>query len=972
MLTLKSTLASLLLGTLLNAQVCHAENIRLAGPDGVADVLSEDSVTMDLAAGLLRRDLQSVSGKTPRRLAAGGLDDCGRVCVVIGRHDSPLLRELALREHLDFSSLKGEWERYFRISQPSRSKPGTRLLVIAGSDTRGAVYGTVDLSRELGVSAWEWWADVRPAARDVAEVRAERILSERPSVQYRGVFLNDEDWGLQPWAAKTYDSSGDIGPATYARIFELLWRLKANLIWPAMHDSTKPFYQMPGNAQTARDYAIVVGTSHAEPMMRNNVREWKKRDGAFNFFTNRDALARYWQQRVDEVKDYENFYSMGIRGVHDSAMEGAKTLEEARGGMSDVIKLQRGMLAKSLGQPLSAIPQALTLYKEVLDIYNSGLALPDDITLVWPDDNYGYLHQLSTPAEAARSGGAGLYYHISYWGRPHDYLWLGTTHPGLIRDQLQRAASTGANKVWVVNVGDIKPAEYLTQYFLDLAFDQRLLARGANQHLQDWLAMQFGATQAPAIAAIMQEYYSLAWERRPEFMGFGQTEPTTPTRQTDYMQSGGEEAELRLARYQALVLRAQAIGAALPAASQDAYFELVLYPVRASANLNARILKLDLAAQYARMGRPAAQFYARQAAAAQAAIVADTARYNALGGGKWRGMMDAAPRRLPVFDAPAFPSYASASRTSCGLAYPTPLSAQGGSLAFTRGRAETKTVTLIQYGAQQQAWSATSVPPGISLSASKGALNDSNGYEQRIDVRYDGRAHVAGGSEGGGGSGGSGASQLRFACGSDQLQAKIQWAPGADDGVATEHERVITLPATSGAATAGWSAIDLGSFGASMRADLALPSRELGAVGAANAVDTANKVDATGTASATAPALLYRFHSHTRGAAQLKIVAVPVHPLTSANKLRIAVSLDGQPPAALDYTTHGRSDEWKNNVLTNSAVRNIALPDLAPGPHTLKVLALDPGFILDRIEIAFDGAPKYYGNPAAAAARPTP
>eukprot|EP01034_Spumella_vulgaris_P038329 gene38329-47321_t len=372
-----------------------------------ADVLAEDNATMNLAAGLLRRDLESVSGNVPRSLAPNRLDDCARVCVVIGRHDSALLRELARREQLDFSALKGEWERYIRISQPSRSKPGTQLLVIAGSDARGAVYGTVDLSRELGVSAWEWWADVKPVQRSVAEVRAGRFVSERPSVQYRGVFLNDEDWGLQPWAAKTYDPSGDIGPASYARIYELLWRLKANLIWPAMHDSTKPFYQMPGNAQTARDYAIVVGTSHAEPMMRNNVREWKKSDGAFNFFTNRDALARYWQQRVDEVKAYENFYSMGIRGVHDSAMEGAGTLQEARSGVSAVIDIQRGMLAKALSQPLPKIPQALTLYKEVLDIYNSGLKVPDDMTLVWPDDNYGYLHQLSTAAEAARGGGAG-------------------------------------------------------------------------------------------------------------------------------------------------------------------------------------------------------------------------------------------------------------------------------------------------------------------------------------------------------------------------------------------------------------------------------------------------------------------------------------------------------------------------------------------------------------------------------------
>lgn len=936
MLTLKSLrspfLACAMLSTLLGAQPAHAASVRLAGPEGVAGVLAESSATMALAADLLRRDVQSVSGQAPRRVST--LDECPRVCVVIGRHDSALLRQLAQREHLDFSSLAGQWERYIRVSQPSQGKPGVQLLVIAGSDTRGAVYGAVDLSREIGVSAWEWWADARPATRSTVDVRAERIASERPSVQYRGIFLNDEDWGLQPWAARTYDSSGDIGPATYARIFELMWRLKANIIWPAMHDSTKPFYQMAGNAQMANDYAIVVGTSHAEPMMRNNVREWKKSDGAFNFFTNRDALARYWQQRVDEVKGYENFYSMGIRGVHDSAMEGASTLDEARDGVSSVIAMQRAMLAKSQGRPLPQIPQALTVYKEVLDIYNSGLQVPDDITLIWPDDNYGYLHQLSTAREAGRSGGAGLYYHISYWGRPHDYLWLGTTHPGLIRDQLQRAISTGVEKIWVVNVGDIKPGEYLTQYFLDLAFDKRLLEHGTNEHLQAWLAAQFGAAQAPGIASVMQEYYDLAWERRPEFMGFSQTEPTTPTRQSDYLQSGGEEAEQRLARYQALVLRAQALGTALPAASQDAYFQLVLYPVRSSANLNARILKLDLAAQYARMGRPAAQLYAQHAQAAQAAIAADTARYNALGGGKWRGMMDAAPRRLPVFSAPSFPSYGSAGRSGCALAYPTPLSPQGGSLAFTRGRPETKTITLIQYGAQQQAWSAASVPAGLRLSADKGTLNEANGYEQRIDVSYDGAKDSA-------------KAPLRFACGSEQLQAKLQLAPGAEDGVPTEHERIITISAAADKTAmpaSGWSVVDLGSFGASMRSSFSLPSR-----------DPAQ--------AAAAPSLDYRFHSHSAGAAQLKIIAVPVHPLTSANKLRIAISLDGQAPAALDLATQGRSDEWKNNVLTNTAVRTIQLAALPPGPHTLKVHALDPGFILDRIEISFDGAPNYYSRP---------
>jgi hypothetical protein len=294
-------------------------------------------------------------------------------------------------------------------------------------------------------------------------------------------------------------------------------------------------------------------------------------------------------------------------------------------------------------------------------------------------------------------------------------------------------------------------------------------------------------------------------------------------------------------------------------------------------------------------------------------------------------MMDAAPRRLPVFAAPSFPTYGSAGRSGCALAYPTPLSAQGGSLAFTRGRQETKTITLIQYGAQQQAWSAASVPAGLRLSADKGALNEANGYEQRVDVSYDGGKDGA-------------KAPLRFVCGGEQLQAKLQMAPGAEDGVPTEHERIITISAAAGqAANAGWSVADLGSLGASMRSSFSLPSR-----------DPAQ--------AAAAPALDYRFHSHSPGAAQLKIIAVPVHPLTSANKLRIAVSLDGQAPTALDFATQGRSDEWKNNVLTNTAVRTIQLAGLAPGPHTLKVYALDPGFILDRIEISFDGAPKYYSR----------
>jgi hypothetical protein len=914
---------SLLIGLLACAPASHA-GFELAGPAGAARIVHEDTPAMRLAAELLQRDVRAVSGK-PAAIAQG-LDGCGQRCVVIGRHDSAIVQRVAAEEGIDLAPLRGEWERYARVVVASRRHAGREIMVIAGSDIRGAVYGVVDLTREMGVSAWEWWADVPPARRERVEVSAERTDSRGPSVQYRGIFLNDEDWGLQPWAARR-DPSGDIGPATYARIFELLWRLKANVIWPAMHDSTKPFYQIPGNAETARDYAIVMGTSHAEPMMRNNVREWKRSDGPFNFFANRDALVRYWDQRVREVGQYENIYSVGIRGVHDSAMEGAATVAKQVQGTAAAIDVQRKLLAGALGRPAARIPQALTLYKEVLDIYKAGLQVEDDITLVWPDDNYGYLHQLSTPGEAARSGGAGLYYHLSYWGRPHDYLWLGTTHPALVRDQLQRAAATGANKIWIANVGDIKPLEYLSQYFLDIAFDHGQLALAPRQHLQQWLQAQFGPSHAGEIASILMEYYALAWERRPEFMGFSQTEPVTATRQSDYLQSGGEEAEQRLARYEDIVRRAQAVAAMLPASRQDAYFQLVLYPVRVSANLNRRILKLDLAAQLARTGRPAAESYARQAEAAQRAIDDDTRRYNQ---GKWHGMMDAAPRRLPVFAPPVFPHYDAPERGDCTIAYPAPLSGLAGRLSFTSGRAETETITLVHYGAASVDWKAAVVADGFTLSQGQGRLDSGNGHEQRIHVRYDGKGK---------------AGPLVLQCGGKQIKADVVLAPGAEALLPTERDRIVALPAASVPSPAGWTMLpDLGSYGAAMRSDLVLASTDL--AGAARRA-----------------ALEYTFVSHTAGAAAMKFVTVPVHPLTSANGVRLAYSLDGGSLQLLDFETTGRSGEWKRNVLSNTAVRTAELRTLAPGRHTLKVVALDPGVVLDRIEISFDGAPQYYGKP---------
>jgi hypothetical protein len=795
----------------------------------VAVIVHDEQKPYALAAHLLARDLKALSGKAPR--VSSRLQNCGKTCVIIGAYDTPLLRQLARRDGLDLTALRGEWERHQRLVV--RSKKQTYLL-IAGSDARGAVYGVVDLTRELGVSAWEWWADVTPRRQSRLVVSDTPVLSRAPSVQYRGMFLNDEDWGLQPWAAKTHDpKTGDIGPATYARIYELMWRLKANTIWPAMHDSTKPFYQLKGNPEMARDYAVVVGTSHAEPMMRNNVREWDvKTNGPFNFFTNRERMVDYWDERVQQVKGFETLMSVGLRGVHDSAMEGAKTIPAARDGVEQVIDIQRELLSKAQGRPPEQIPQVLTLYKEVLDIYKGGLKVPEDVSLIWPDDNYGYISQLSTAAEARRAGGAGLYYHLSYWGRPHDYLWLGTTHPALVREQLERAWHTGARKLWVANVGDIKPLEYLSQYFLDVAFDHRLLEQAPSKHLHAWLARQFGPDLAQPMTDLMMEYYALAWERRPEFMGFGQTEPTTPNRTTAYMLSGGEEAQRRLARYSAMTRRAETLARTMPADRRDAFFELVLYPVRASASLNARILKLELAKQNASAG--SAEQYLAEAKVAHRAIADDTTAYNALADGKWRYMMDMAPRRLPVFAEPAWPEL-------------------------------------------------RALPPLPVLPA-----------------------------------------QAPPPMPADQLRTR-------------------SVAAHSAAPHPRWEKVDeLGSMGAALRALLTMSSL------------TADQ------AQAVAP-LVIEFETSSTAPVEVNVIALPVHPLTSNNQLRLAYRLDDGELGVLDFRTQGRSDEWKRNVLSNTAIKSLPIQHLNAGKHRLNLYAMDPGFLLDRIDIIPDGALRYYG-----------
>ena len=531
---------------------------------------------------------------------------------------------------------------------PSLPHDGFRIqvnrgrILIEGGNGRGMAYGLLELSRLAGVSPWIWWGDVVPEKRSRLVLNDDFRTEQQPSVAYRGIFLNDEDWSLRPWSHKTYEPSGksQIGPRTYRRIFELMLRLRANTIWPGMHPGTTAFFKIPGAKAMADSCGIVIGTSHCEPLLRNNVDEWQVAErGAFNYRTNRQQVHQYWIERLQEVrKSKDNMFTIGMRGIHDSSMEGYQTEQEKFDALQQVIDNQQALLRQHVGDP-AKLMQVFVPYKEVLQLYEKGLRVPDYVTLMWCDDNYGYMTRLSDAREQQRPGGAGVYYHLSYWGRPHDYLWLTTTQPGLIYNEMREAYQHNVRKLWIANVHDPKVAAYDLELFLDLAWNINCVeGHTLTNHLAAWLCRQFGQEAGKRLLPVMHTFYRLCGERRPEFMGYTQVELDKKKYPRGLSPVGAAplspiEAAQRLSAFQHLKAEITAIRPLVRCELGDAFFAAIEYPVFAAAAMNTKILSDSI-----------------ESHRAYEEIQALTKRYNEMNGGKWRYLMDAAPRRLPVFE----------------------------------------------------------------------------------------------------------------------------------------------------------------------------------------------------------------------------------------------------------------------------------------------------------------------------------
>jgi len=928
------------------------------GGDAADIVVSPvDFQVVQIAASGLAADIERVTGKKPvLRTQADGLT--GHVVLVGTLGRSPVIDALVRDRKLDVSAVRGQWES-FLIATVAEPLPGVSMgLVIAGSDRRGTAYGVYELSEAIGVSPWYWWADVAPDRRENLIVSAGTRRSGPPSVQYRGIFLNDEDWGLQPWAAKTFEpETGDIGPKTYARICELLLRLKANTLWPAMHSCTKAFNIYTQNKIVADDYAIVMGSSHCEPMLRNNVTEWTGPPADFNFIKNPEGVTKYWEQRLAENGRFDNIYTLGMRGIHDGPMQGPTNAPQHVQTLERIFGVQRDLLAKYVAPDVTKIPQVFCPYKEVLAYYLNGLKVPEDVTIVFPDDNFGYIRYFpSAEEQQRRRGGFGVYYHISYLGSPLSYLWLETTPPALIWEEMSKAYDHGMRKLWIVNVGDLKPGEIGMEFFLQMAWDITKWRRdNLPDFLKQWARREFGAEHAAEIAAVMDEYYRLGYARKPEHLQWylpnEQPQPSALTA-IDY----GDEVQARLDAYGDTVARANRLYAAMPENHKDAFYELVTYPVRGAALANERFFSAEKTVLYAAQGRASASDWARRAADADAQMKTETAFFNEqVAGGKWRRMMSIEPssnqwRSLrPAPWSPPTVSVEAPAAAGLGVAIegrrePVREGEKDAALptlnVFTR---DARFIDVFNTGRAPAEWSAKASHDWIRISQAAGNLRDDARFRVSIDWDKAPRGeHVAGTVV----ITGAGATRIvNVPVFNPESPRPPQVAGFVESGgvVAIEAEHYASKTDRGGAS---WQVIP--GLGRTDDAVAVFPTTT-------SSVEPAKVVT-------DAPVLEYPAYLFTTGKVAVTCYLVPTHPLKFGQGLRYAVGFDHGTPQVVIVKTEVQTPAWSRNVLNATTTASTTLEVAAAGPHVLRIYMIDPGVVLDKIVIDAGGArPSYLG-----------
>lgn len=905
-------------------------------------------------ARLFAEDIRSVTGK---KLTVSGKQKTSAYMVIIGTVGQNRTIDRFISEgKLNVSPIRNGWEQYIIQTLDNPDKDISKALVIAGCDRRGTAYGVFALSEVMGVDPLYWWADVPVKQKNALYVHITRYVSKAPSVKYRGIFINDEGWGIQPWATNTFDKEvGNMGPRTYAKVCELILRMKGNMMAPAMHPRTTAFHLIPGNREVADKYGIVMTSAHCEPLLYNNTTEWdSKINGEWNYLTNKEGILKVLDKRTSQTAPFENAYVIAMRGIHDAGLIGVP--EDRKAEITEAaLQDQRNILSKHIGRPAEEIQQVFVPYKEVLDIYEKGMKLPDDVTIVWPDDNFGYIKKLSDTKEQKRSGASGVYYHISYLGEPHDYLWLNTTPPALIYEEMKKAYDTGANRYWLLNVGDIKPGELGMKFFLDLAWDIDLFNYdNAYKFDANYLSSIFGNKYKDDLQDIMSTYYQLGFQRKPEAMGWGVEWNSSDSRErivnTDFSFINYNEAENRMAEYDRIANKSERILEELPDKYKTAFYELVFYPVKGATLMNKKMLTAQQNRWYALQGRASTELYANKTQSYHDSINSYTAHYNQMLNGKWSHMMSLAPGWVATYqNMPPVNTTAISSGVNMQIFIPGKGSDYGVTslnvLPCLNPYTKQKTfIELYNRGNKAFQWKASVKQEWINLDKISGETL----LQDRIILSVDWKKVPHGANITG---------EIVITCGQKNETVYLPIfnpvSPSVNElkGMYVEDN--------------GCVSINPGLYHRKQEnKDITIHTiKGLGYENECIQLGEAVKPSQSTWKLTETPKVEYDFYTFSAGTVTIYTYALPLFPINTQRDTRYGVMIDDGVVHWVSTAAKEYSGQWKQNVVRNNAIGIVNLNIEKPGKHTLKLLCADPGMVIQKVIIDFGGMKRSYLGP---------
>jgi hypothetical protein len=905
-------------------------------------VSPEDHKGVLRAATDLQHDVLLATGTQPELLQQRKQLK-GKEMIIIGTiGQSPLIDALVRSKKLDVSQVRGKWEA--SVTQTiDKPLPGVaRALVIAGSDKRGTIYGIYELSAQLGVSPWHWWADVPVVRHATVAVRPGTYLINEPAVKYRGIFINDEAPAFSGWVKEKF---GGANHQAYEHMFELILRLRGNYLWPAMwgnafNDDDKL------NPVKADEYGIVMGTSHHEPMVRSQ-KEWERYGkGPWNYETNPAELQKFWRQGIEHMGTKESIVTMGMRGDGDVPMAPGTNIKLLEG----IVRDQRTILADVTKRPVEAIPQLWALYTEVQQYYDQGMRVPDDVTLLMCDDNYGNIRRLPKLSDPKRAGGYGVYYHLDFNGGPWSYKWINTSQISKMREQFGQAYEHGVDRIWILNVGDLKPLEYPISFYFKYAWDPKQWpAEQLPAFAQQWASQQFGAAHAPQIADLLTTYSNYSGIRKPELLS-----------RNTFSLTSYQEFEQVVARYHGLRDQALRVKSQLEPAYQDAYFEVVLHPIQAMTTLLDLHLALAKNKLYASQGRAATPRMAAQVKAFYEQDSLLSYQYNhLLQNGKWNHMMDQphvfykgwrgpdrhdelpATLRITLQDKPAM------AVAPEGSAAWWPLAKEAAVLPeLNAWQNQPHYLEIFNRGRGSFAYTATTPVPWLKIDKPSGTVAE----QERLWLSVDWAAAPAGQRQVPVTLSGPGGQRVVVQVPIDNRTPQTALSgPGYVEGdgyvsiSAPHYSRAVQASATS------WQVLD--NYGRTSTGIALVPG-------------TAPRQEAT----ATAPHLEYQVLLQKAGPVQVQAYLTPTIDFNNAGGLVYAVAFDDEQPQLLNISQHRPGEAWVNDNAEAAMMDNIRTMEsthqlTTPGVHTLKFWVITPGIVLQKLVLNTGGVKASYLGP---------